>query len=88
MAKDIKRIGYDDDVSPGHSIGQVSGESCSWKVLGYSVSREPTLDEAVANVRIQTNGLPYLNHMNTEYNGFNAGLFAKNCLVVKGVAYK
>jgi hypothetical protein len=88
MSKDVKLLGYDEDASKGKSIGEVSGESCDWKVAGYSFSRPASLDEAVADVRTRTGGLRYLTHVSTENAGFDARIVSKNCIVVKGVAYQ
>ncbi len=30
----------------------------------------------------------YMNNVSTEYDGFNAGIVAKNCLIVKGTGYR
>ena len=33
-------------------------------------------------------GLAYVNNVNTRNDGFNAGIVAKNCIVVSGVGYR
>lgn len=95
-------ISYDDDVSAGKSVGPVRGADCTWTILGYQMGGAPTLDKAMANARIgageafsdqwskKGNGetLRYINNVSTSHDGFNAGIVAKNCLVVKGAGYK
>lgn len=88
MAKNVKLIGYDEDVSKGKSIGEVRGESCSWKVFGKPVSRPVSLDEAMTDVRSRTGSIRYIKNVSTDNDGFDAVLFSKSCLVVKAVAYQ
>ncbi len=103
-ADKVKMIAFDDNFTTGKSIGNVRGEDCQMIVFGYPLSAPPTLDKAIENVQQQmksgaadsfTGGkkdvglaMRYLNDVSTENEGFNAGLFAKNCIVVKGRGYK
>lgn len=103
-AKNVKMISFEDDVSKGKSAGPIRGEDCQWSILGYQMGGAPTLDRAFANARSQYstgvldsfgggkkatgNELRYINNVSTENDGFNAVIFGKTCLVVKGLGYR
>jgi hypothetical protein len=86
-AKNVKMVAFDDDVTTGQSVGPVRGESCQHSVLGYAVSEPATLDKAMASAR-EKNKLRYINNVATEDSGFNAFVYSKNCLIVKGTGYQ
>jgi hypothetical protein len=88
LSRNVKMISYDDDATRGKTIGPVTGESCHWKVLGYSVTNNASFDAALSDARLKAQGARYLNNVSTETDGFDAYFAAKDCLLVKGVAYK
>lgn len=102
-ANNVKMVAFTDDLSKGKSVGNVRGEDCTWSVLNNPLGGAPTIDKAFINTRKQADtlqsagfsnaanqadALRYVNNVSTERSGFNAGLFAKDCLVVTGVGYK
>ncbi|WP_142698061.1 hypothetical protein [Bdellovibrio sp. NC01] len=101
-ASNVKMISFDDNVQKGQSVGQVRGEDCTWNVLGYQLGGLPTIDRAFTNARFgaggleaagfqqtkRVDGLRYVNNVTTKNEGFNAGVVAKNCIVVTGMGYK
>jgi hypothetical protein len=86
-AKDVKMVSFDDDVTQGHAVGPVRGEDCQSFVLGYPIGENPTLDKAFADAR-KENQLRYMDNVSTDHSGFNAVVYAKRCMVVKGTGYK
>lgn len=103
-AQNIKTVGFEDNIKRGTSAGNIRGEDCTWSVLGYQLGGSPTVDRAFINAKNQASALEaagfdntaksrapvirYVNNVSTENDGFNVGLLAKNCIVVKGVGYK
>lgn len=87
-AKDVKLVSFDDDVSTGHAVGPVRGEDCQTFILGYAIGDRPTLDKAFADARKENGQLRYLNNVSTENTGFNAGVYGKQCVAVKGTGYR
>lgn len=53
-AQNVKLVSFEDDVSPGKSVGPIRGDDCNWMILGYWIGGMPTLDQAFANARTQT----------------------------------
>jgi hypothetical protein len=88
LAKDVKMVSFDDNVSTGHSVGPVRGEDCQSFVLGYPIGEPPTLDKAFADARKENGSLRYMNNVATENSGFNAVVYRQRCVVVKGAGYK
>jgi hypothetical protein len=86
-AKNVKMVSFDGDLSAGHAVGPVRGESCQQMVMGYPIGEPATLDKAVADAR-QKNGLRYMSDVSTENTGFNAVVYEKRCLVAKGTGYQ
>lgn len=103
-AQNVKTISFTDNVEKGQSVGNIRGEDCTWQILGYQMGGAPTLDRAFQHAKNQTDGgsltgsmnhnqqssgsLRYINNVSTKPDGFNAGLFGKQCIVVTGVGYK
>lgn len=103
-AQNVKLISFDDDVSSGKSLGPVEGEDCIWSILGYRLGGNPTLDRAFASARAQSKSqitdvvsssskvgdaaVRYMNNVSTSYDGFNAVVVGKQCLIVKGTGFK
>ena len=88
MSRNVKMVSYDEDATKGKSLGPVTGESCQWRVLGYSVTTSASLDGALTDARTKANGVRYLNNVSTDRDGFDAKVVAKDCMIVKGVAYR
>jgi hypothetical protein len=86
-AKGVKLVSFDDDITVGHSVGPVRAEDCQEIVLGYPLGERPTLDKAFAKAR-GGNDLRYIDNVSTENTGFNAGVYRKRCIAVKGTGYK
>jgi hypothetical protein len=102
-ANNVKMVSFSDDITKGKSVGNVRGEDCTWKVLNQPLGGAPTIDKAFINTKKQASSLQsagfsstsnqadalrYLNNVHTEREGFDAYIFAKDCLVVTGVGYK
>ncbi|MEY4064031.1 MAG: hypothetical protein RIR26_239 [Pseudomonadota bacterium] len=91
-AKNVKMIGFEDDIQAGKGAGPIRGEDCQWIVLGYEIGGRVKLDRAFQAARSASNvkgDLRYINNVKTEWDGFNAGnIVAKNCLVVKAMGYR
>jgi hypothetical protein len=102
-AQQVKLVSFDDNIEKGQSVGPIRGEDCTWTILGMQMGGLPTLDKAFINARNQAgsmesagfksnekheNTLRYVNNVSTENDGFNALLFGKQCLVVKGGGYR
>ncbi len=103
-ASNVKLIGFDDSPTKGTSVGNIRGEDCTYKILGYQMGGLPTVDKAFINAKNQAGGMEaagfddsakkrgsairYVNNVSTANDGFDAVLFAKNCIVVTGVGYK
>jgi hypothetical protein len=103
-AQNVKTIAFTDDLTKGKSVGNIRGEDCTWKVLGYQLGGLPTVDRAFKHAQNGTDGssftgsmksnqkasenLRYINNVNTKNEGFDAVLFGKNCIAVTGIGYK
>lgn len=103
-ASNVKTVAFADNLEKGQSVGNIRGEDCTWKVLGYPLGGEPTLDKAFQHAKNQTDGaslsgslsskqasngpLRYISNVNSKPDGFDAFLFGKNCITVTGVGYK
>jgi hypothetical protein len=86
-AKNVKMLSYEDDVGVGKSVGPIRGENCEKRVMGYSIDEPATLDKAMAAAREQ-HKVRYLNNVSTEQTGFEAVVYGKTCIVVKGTGYE
>jgi len=88
VAKNVKMISFDDNVTQGKSTGPIRGEDCQASVLGYPIGEKPTLDKAFADARKSNGDLRYINNVSTENTGFNAVVYAKRCIAIAGTGYK
>ena len=101
--KEIRHVGFTDQLKKGKSVGIVKGDDCAFFLFGYTIGGEPNLNVAMANARtgkkttvadsfqsggIQEGGIRYLNDVKYEYTGFNLGIFGKRCIEVSGKGYK
>jgi hypothetical protein len=86
-AKNVKYVSFDGNLAEGKGVGPVRGESCQAFVMGYAIGEAPTLDKAVADARTHSN-LRYLVDVATDNAGFDAYVYRKYCLVVKGTGYQ
>jgi hypothetical protein len=87
-AKSVKLISFDDSIATGHSVGPVEGESCQASVMGYPIGEPPTLDKAFADARKSNGSLRYINNVYSENTGFNAYVYARHCIAIKGTGYR
>ncbi|MFZ4714585.1 MAG: hypothetical protein ACOYL6_12760 [Bacteriovoracaceae bacterium] len=103
-ADNMKLVSFSDNATKGESVGNIRGEDCTWSFFGYKMGGDPTLDKAFINAKNQagalesagfttsndkhSNAIRYINNVSTENDGFNAGVVAKQCLIVKGVGYR
>lgn len=102
VAKNIKLIGFTEDVKKGKSVGAIEGEECIFIILGYRLGGLPTVRKALANARTGRSseigdimggassggGIRYINNTSVSPTGFNAGVFGKDCITVTGMGYK
>ena len=51
QAREIRLLGFSEDVSKGKSVGPMEGDDCIWQILGYRFGGFPTLQKAVMNAR-------------------------------------
>lgn len=86
-AKNVKMLSYEDNVAPGKSVGPIRGENCQKRVMGYPIDEPATLDKAIASAR-EEHKVRYLNNVSTEQTGFDAVVYAKICITVKGTGYE
>ena len=101
-AKNIKMMSFDNDVQTGRAIGPTRGADCTWSIFRVQLGSEPTLDRALGNARTRSgedamdavtksdeaNAVRYMNNVNSSWDGFNAGIIAKKCIIVKGIGYR
>ena len=104
QAREIKLLGFDEDASKGKGGGAIEGSDCVFHVFGYWLGGQPTLSRAVLNARKgksggiadsvggdsseSSSGVRYLNNMAVTTDGFNAGIFGKNCILISATGYK
>lgn len=101
--QNLKMLAVEEDISAGQSIGPVQGEYCAVHFFGQYLSGAPTIDKAIMDaanpghakeVQAQKNGklisakFRYINNATVDSSGFNALVFGKTCLSVKGTGYK
>ncbi len=56
-ASNMKMVGFDDNGQKGQSVGNIRGEDCTWRVLGYQLGGLPTVDRAFTNARNQAGAM-------------------------------
>lgn len=86
-AKNVKMVSFDGDATRGTGAGPVRGKSCQASIFGYPISDAPTLDDAVHDAMTK-GSLRYMNNVSTDTSGFNAVVYARRCIVVKGTGFK
>lgn len=55
-AQKVALVSFDDNPTKGKSVGNIRGQDCTWKVLGYQLGGLPTVDKAFMNARSGTDG--------------------------------
>lgn len=101
--REIKMIGFSEDVSKGKPTGQFESDDCVFQVMGYSLGGAPDISKAIANAQTGKKSkitdvayasdkpagpsLRYANNLTANYTGFNAVVFGKRCIEVKGMGY-
>lgn len=104
QAKEIKLIGFEENVSKGTSLGPIEGGDCVFHVLGYWLGGQPTLSRALMNARtgkttsigdsmgggstMAKGGARYFNNVVVTHDGFNAGIFGKQCINITAMGFK
>lgn len=101
--EEIKLIGFTPDVSQGKSSGMLDADDCVFHVAGYWLGTYPDVSRAIDNARtgkkgkvtdvVQDSGagsspIRYANNVTAKPGGFNAYIFGKHCIEVKGMGYK
>jgi hypothetical protein len=88
IAKSIKLVGFDDTVKKGRGGGEIEGEDCIHTILGYRLGGSPDVGRAIRSAT-QGNGNPrYMNNLRVEPDGFDIGIYARDCYVARGLAVK
>jgi len=103
-AEKVKLVSFDDTPTRGKSIGNIRGEDCTWRFMGYQLGGLPTVDRAFSNARRGISGgaaaagfsdkaddsmsIRYVNNVSTKNEGFDAVVVGKSCIVVTGVGYR
>lgn len=90
FAQQVKMVSFDDNLSPGQSVGNIRGESCQSMILGFATGAEPTLDLALekAQKALKNQRLRYITDLSTSNSDFDAFFYKKFCIIVKGIGYK
>lgn len=103
QAKEIKLLGFEENVAKGKSLGPIEGSDCVYSVFGYPLGGAPTLSRAIMNARKGKHaavsdavggqdklgeGARYLNNVSVSHDGFNAFVFAKQCILISATGYK
>ncbi len=100
--KEIKLIGFTEDLHRGKSSVSLKADDCLYSLFGYALGSRPEISQAIANAqtgkesRVQDvavgsqktgKNFRYVNNLTTKYSGFSAGFFSKTCIEAKGVGY-
>jgi hypothetical protein len=97
----IKFIGFSDEINKGKPAGQIESDDCVYRVFGYPLGTEPDISSAIANARTgkksqlsdvvaqsdSTAKVRYVDNVTAQRGGFNAYVFGKSCIEVKGAGY-
>lgn len=101
--EEIKMVGFSQDVSRGQSTGQFAADDCVFQIAGYWLGGHPDVSKAIANARsgkqskvtdvvgmdnAGTGQIRYATNLSAKPGGFNAYIFGKHCIEVKGMGYK
>ena len=101
-ANDVKLMGFEEDMTPGKSMGSVRGEDCAFGFFGYKLGH-PSIDKAFADVRMQQGSnaadvivgkkggkgvIKYVKNVSTMRDGFDVWAVSKDCLIVMGAGYQ
>lgn len=90
FAHQLKLVSLDDDFSEAKSIGNIRGVDCQSFIFGYATGPTPSLDRAMENAQNQNGAdrVRYITDVTSDTEGFDAVVYKKQCLVVKGKGYK
>ena len=101
--KEIKHIGFSDDLSKGKPIGLITSDDCVYHVMGYALGGRPTINKAISNARTQKKSnlldtvhdqgsdLPpirYATNVTTKRGGFDALVLRKDCIEINGRGFE
>lgn len=87
-AKNVRMVALDESPKQGKGLGKVSGEACTWKILGTWIGKMPTVSDAVEALT-QKKDFSYLTNVKTENDGFDfAGIIGNRCIIAKGNAFR
>ena len=101
--RELKLVGFEEDVGKGKSLGQIEGGDCVFHIFGYWLGGQPTLSRAFTNAQHQRttsladagggdnpkgDSVRYMNNITVKDDGFNAMVFGKKCIMVSGTAFK
>ena len=103
-ANKVKLMSFSENMSKGEPVGVVSGKDCAWNILGVQLgyptlnraflaaqsghNTESIVSSFEDREAISKMAYRYLNDVRTDNEGFDAVVVAKNCITVKGKAYK
>ncbi len=100
--KELKSIGYSENLSKGKSVGQIEAADCAWSLFGYQLGSYPEISKALSNARTQKSSssiqdmtgtaaqgetLRYVTNVSAKYDSFNAYIVGRTCINVKGLGY-
>jgi hypothetical protein len=100
--KELKMVAFDENLAKGKSQGEFESDDCVFHILGYRLGGNPEISKAIANARSGkkskvtdvieeekgTEEIRYANNVTVGTDGFDAVVFGKNCIVVKGMAFR
>jgi hypothetical protein len=102
--REIKLIGFSEDVRKGKAVGQVESDDCVFQALGHYLGGSPDISRAIANAQTgkksqigdvvgasekpRGESVRYINNLTVIQDGFSAMGFGKNCIEVRGMGYR
>jgi hypothetical protein len=86
-AKNVKLVSFENNVAEGRSVGPIRGEVCQAFIMGRPIGEGATIDRALAQAR-EKNHIRYINNVTTENSGFEAVVYGRHCLSVRGTGYE